>query len=63
MAEVLDTPGASNCVHHWLVGSPEGDRSSGSCKHCGETREFLASPERFTPRSNRTVAPAAAPST
>ena len=60
MADVMETPSEPSCIHHWIVGSPEGDKSSGSCKHCGETRVFLTSPERFTPRSNRTT-PAAQP--
>ncbi|HEY7270647.1 MAG TPA: hypothetical protein VH951_12550 [Dehalococcoidia bacterium] len=55
MADVLETPVGSSCVHHWIVGPPEGDKSSGHCKHCGETRVFMMSPERFTPRSNRTT--------
>ena len=51
MADVMETPSESSCIHHWIVGSPEGDKSSGSCKHCGETRVFLTSPERFTPET------------
>jgi len=62
MADIVDTQAGSTCTHHWIVGPPTGDQSSGSCKHCGETRIFLTSPERFTPRSNRTTTPAAQPS-
>ena len=62
MADDLETQADSGCTHHWIVGPPTGDQSSGSCKHCGETRVFLTSPERFTPRSNRTTPAAATPS-
>jgi len=29
------------CVHHWVINSPNGPSSSGSCRHCGAAREFL----------------------
>jgi len=28
------------CRHHWLIESPHGATSWGTCKHCGERREF-----------------------
>ena len=28
------------CVHYWLIGAPEGPVSQGTCRKCGETREF-----------------------
>lgn len=28
------------CVHHWIIGIPEGPVSQGRCKKCGEGREF-----------------------
>ena len=28
------------CRHHWVIEAPEGPVSLGSCRTCGETREF-----------------------
>ena len=28
------------CVHHWVIGIPQGPVSQGVCKKCGEEREF-----------------------
>jgi hypothetical protein len=28
------------CAHHWLIESPNGPTSRGTCKVCGELREF-----------------------
>ena len=28
------------CVHHWIIGIPEGPVSQGACKKCGAEREF-----------------------
>ena len=30
----------SDCAHHWAISSPNGPTSLGSCKRCGETKEF-----------------------
>lgn len=32
--------GGSDCAHHWNIESPSGPTSIGTCKVCGETREF-----------------------
>jgi hypothetical protein len=33
----------SECTHHWMIDSPSGSRfSSGTCKHCGVTRDDFA---------------------
>ncbi len=29
-----------NCVHHWIIDTPEGPTSLGQCKKCGLAREF-----------------------
>ncbi len=42
-------PGAEICIHHWIVGPPSGDKSSGTCKKCGETRVFISQSEKWTP--------------
>lgn len=34
-----------NCVHHWILGSPEDDIIKGRCKRCGVHREYPASVE------------------
>jgi hypothetical protein len=31
---------APRCRHHWVIASPEGATSVGTCKLCGEIREF-----------------------
>jgi hypothetical protein len=33
-------PEAPVCRHHWRIESPNGATSVGSCKRCGEVREF-----------------------
>ncbi len=30
----------AQCTHFWLIDSPNGPTSAGSCKLCGEVREF-----------------------
>jgi hypothetical protein len=42
---------APECRHHWLIEAPHGPTSWGTCKHCGERREFSnASPDAFWER-------------
>lgn len=31
---------AADCSHHWWIDSPRGPTSIGTCKLCGEQREF-----------------------
>ena len=33
------------CIHHWIIESPNGRESSGSCKRCGRKRAFANSTE------------------
>ncbi len=33
------------CRHHWVIDTPNGALSSGSCKRCGVTRDFRNSSE------------------
>ncbi len=40
-----ERPAASQCGHHWLLESPAGKTSAGTCKKCGVTREFYNSLE------------------
>ena len=37
---------ASDCAHHWVLGSPAGAVCQGVCKRCGAEREFSTAPER-----------------
>jgi hypothetical protein len=37
--EILEEE-APRCRHHWVIASPEGATSIGTCKVCGEIREF-----------------------
>ena len=30
----------SDCIHHWMIGRPNGPTSEGTCKICGLTQEF-----------------------
>ncbi len=48
----------SDCVHHWMIDSPNGPVSRGTCKVCGESSEFKNSIQgsgwdRESPRSKR----------
>lgn len=40
--EVGDTSGATTavCRHHWVIQPADGPVSNGSCRICGESREF-----------------------
>jgi hypothetical protein len=37
------TPSATSgtCVHHWILGTPQGEVCHASCKHCGCERDFV----------------------
>ena len=39
VAEIVELEG-SLCVHHWILGNPDGPTSMGSCKICGLEKEF-----------------------
>ncbi len=42
------------CVHHWILGTPTHDSTSGVCKLCGVSREFndaYQPPTHQTPRA------------
>jgi len=38
-----EAPAAPECRHHWLIESPQGATSWGTCKICGAQREFINS--------------------
>ena len=35
-----EEPAVPTCQHHWKIDSPRGALSQGTCKRCGEIREF-----------------------
>ncbi|HYM13970.1 MAG TPA: hypothetical protein VEZ14_00225 [Dehalococcoidia bacterium] len=41
-AEMVAAP---ECIHHWVIASPNGAMSLGKCKVCGLEREFPNSAE------------------
>ena len=38
-------PRTGKCVHHWIIDSPNGRESRGTCKRCGKSRSFPNSTE------------------
>jgi hypothetical protein len=42
---ILDRPDTAtiDCRHHWKIEAPNGATSRGTCKKCGEEREFANS--------------------
>jgi len=47
------------CVHHWVIDPPNGAVSQGSCKSCGEKKEFRNSFEYSSWYGNKSPAPKA----
>ena len=39
-AETEEEEQISDCMHHWVIDSPNGPTSVGVCKVCGERSEF-----------------------
>lgn len=37
---------ARNCVHHWVIETPNGRESGGVCKRCGAHKSFSNSTEQ-----------------
>ncbi len=35
----------SGCQHHWVIDPPKGPVSKGTCRSCGEERDFPNAPE------------------
>ena len=36
---------SKNCQHRWVIATPNGKTSRGSCKRCGATKRFPNAPE------------------
>lgn len=43
-----ETPPAARgaCIHHWIIDSPNGRESTGTCKRCGALKAFTNSTEQ-----------------
>lgn len=39
---------APSCVHHWVLETPDGPESTGTCARCGTTKSFPNTPPRLT---------------
>ncbi len=37
---MADTQERSVCQHHWVIDPPSGPASKGTCRSCGEERDF-----------------------
>ena len=49
---------ATGCIHHYLLGTPNGPTSTGTCKKCGHARQFLnAEQEHSWEKTNRMTMP------
>jgi len=46
---VAEKPVKSECHHFWVIEVANGPSSFGTCKYCGETREFLNAFPTFNP--------------
>lgn len=44
----FDVPiSTTNHAHHWIIETPDGPKSSGCCKGCGDTKEFKNWPDEM----------------
>lgn len=43
------------CVHHWVVRSPEGSTSWGSCRKCGKRKRFINSFDGYDRSNNSDI--------
>lgn len=50
----------NNCRHHWVIETPNGPLSHGTCKVCGLERDFYNNPEDARVGEHPAVAAAAA---
>jgi hypothetical protein len=46
---VQETTKKEQCHHYWVIEDADGPKSCGTCKYCGETREFLNAIPPFNP--------------
>ena len=48
-AKVQEKTEKEQCHHYWVIEVADGPMSRGTCKYCGETREFLNAFPAFNP--------------
>ena len=53
--KVTERKSTKNCVHHWIIDSPNGRESSGACKRCGLERNFANSTEQVMWEQTNTI--------
>ena len=58
MIDEEQTAVEAECMHHWMIDSPNGPTSKGTCKLCGQESEFRNSAQgtgwdRESPQSKR----------
>ena len=46
---VQETTKKEECHHYWVIEVADGPTSRGTCKYCGDTREFLNAFPVFNP--------------
>ena len=46
-AETQKPEGQVECCHYWIIGSPNGPTSRGTCKFCGAEKDFHNTPLEF----------------
>jgi hypothetical protein len=46
---IEDKPEKEQCHHYWVIEVANGPKSLGTCKICGETKEFLNAFPDFNP--------------
>jgi hypothetical protein len=52
--KVEEKPTEEQCHHYWVIEVANGPTSTGRCKYCGETKEFLNAFPDFNPMRRRT---------
>jgi hypothetical protein len=57
-ATIIEAMAVSACAHWWQIETPNGETSSGTCKHCGAERSFANSSQ--TRAMTRSVRPPSA---
>jgi hypothetical protein len=40
MNNKVEVPKQQDCVHHWIIDTPDGESSYGKCKRCGKVAVF-----------------------
>ncbi|MGE0057093.1 MAG: hypothetical protein AB7T32_03830 [Dehalococcoidia bacterium] len=46
MSVEMPSQSVAQCAHHWMIERPSAEISRGTCKLCGESRDFQNEPTR-----------------